>query len=1510
MQNLEDILDPTIAFDMALALMAKAFTLNDTTTINNNQRSSSNPCNMQIAQPGMNIDQDKQILMVKDNVGNQFRPNAVQNVRNQYGNANVVTAPTEGNGNGINGIQSTQEEFDFMAAADANEETKRIKANCILENNLQQASTSGTQSDKAHVYDSDRSVEVHLFEIYYDNDIFNMFTQKEHYTELLEPISEPHQVPQNDSNVISKVSSVEQGEGTVEQHSENVEETRAYYKSLFHNLATKVEKVNSIIMENIPPPNNNPNAPEEEPILDQAPIALVGFAPQWIGGQIPKNNNGWLEEDLEEEPKEEEIKGEDMVNNEEDDTEVINPYEEADPHNRSPLTSDEETEFAPPVVQIADADDVPIPHVIQFGSNFHVGESSATRDLLASNNEVYAHGSMCCDLKSIHRGVKRGRIPNNLRFQEEPSIYTTHVPRADDPYVMVRDTAMDTRGDEDVDTDAPRDTQPSEPRGSPHDSQAERERVRMEATRFGGPVGGLTATPMARECSFAGFMKCGPMQFHGTEGVVGLVCWFEKMENTFEISREVANGRPRAEVKQMMIDEFCPTEEVQRGHKIYECPKRTNRKGGNAQIQAYVIHDAEHKQGPNVVTVKLNSSYEVKLADGKVVITNSVLRGCTLNLLDHLFDIDLMPIELARKYIERGSQLFIAQVTEKEPAKKQLQDVPVICNFPKVFLDDLPGLPPPRQVKFKIELIPGAAPVARAPYRLAPSEPKELSDQLKELSEKGFIRPSSSPWGAPVLFITKKDGSFRMCIDYRKLNKLTVKNWYPLPRIDDLFDQLQGSSVYWKIDLRSGYHQLRIREEYIPITAFRTRRWIELLSDYDCKTRYHPGKGNVVADALSRKDREPLRVRSLVMTIHTNLPKKILEARTWAMKEENVKAKNLGRDMIMHESHKSKYSIHPGSDKMYPDLKKLYWWPNMKVDIATFVSKCLTCAKVKAEHQKPSGLLQQPEIPKWKWEEITMDFVSGLPRTPSGYDSIWVIVDRLTKSLHFLLMKKTDSIKKLAQLYRASIKAAPFEALYGKKCRSPVCWSEVGDSQLTGLELIRETTKKIVQIKNRFLTAGSPQKSYANVRRKPMEFEVGDMVMLKVSPWNGVICFEKHGKLSPRYIGPFEIIERIGPVAYKLELPEKLRRIHNTFHISNLKKCLADENLVIPLKEIQLDDKLHFIKEPVEIMDREIERLQAQLGDLKGKSKDTSSVSNTLDSLSQKLENENVELEFQVSEEKDITHGTSTHTKFAKKSILGKPPSSSRLKLYVVTPLPKSKAILKIDKSRALSKLINPFKASRIDSFVPNKHVKPSVRTKPITVLQPHVITKNDVNSKTNGFSPNDVKSTTKNRRPLPRNNHKNDKNAKSEVVCAMCKQCLIIVNHDVCVLNYVNDMNSRGKKQKENVSNQNKPKGQVWKPKNVRSKERLASPKPSTPKPSTPRSCLRYDSHDINDKSWKVYLVICSANNLNGENQVVSKSSTVTIVDASDKRQQQQDLTLSTLTLATTITADENFDL
>ncbi|GJX99486.1 putative reverse transcriptase domain-containing protein [Tanacetum coccineum] len=364
----------------------------------------------------------------------------------------------------------------------------------------------------------------------------------------------------------------------------------------------------------------------------------------------------------------------------------------------------------------------------------------------------------------------------------------------------------------------------------------------------------------------------------------------------------------------------------------------------------------------------------------------------------------------------------------------------------------------------------------------------------------------------------------------------------------------------------------------------RQHRWLELLSDYDCDIYYHPGKANIVADTLSHKERtKPLRVRALVMTIGLNLPKRILEAQIKALKTENLINEDIGgmirkdipkerlepradgtlclhgrswlpcfgdlRYVIMQKSHKSKYSIHPGSKKMYQDVKKLYWWPNMKADIAMYVSKCLTCAWVKPEQQRPSGL---------------KGWVKHLPLAEFSYNNS----------------------------YHASIKAAPYEALYGRKCRSPVCWAEVGEAQLTGPELIQETTEKIVLIKQRMQAAQDRQKSYADRKRKPMEFEVGDRVMLKVSPWKGVVRFGKRGKLNPRYVGPFKVLAKVGKVAYRLELPQELSRVHHTFHVSNLKKCYADEPLVMPLEGIHVDDKLQFVEEPVEIMEREIKRLK------------------------------------------------------------------------------------------------------------------------------------------------------------------------------------------------------------------------------------------------------------------------------------------------------------------------------
>ncbi|KAK1411706.1 hypothetical protein QVD17_38266 [Tagetes erecta] len=1034
----------------------------------------------------------------------------------------------------------------------------------------------------------------------------------------------------------------------------------------------------------------------------------------------------------------------------------------------------------------------------------------------------------------------------------------------------------------------------------------------------------------------------------------------------------------------------------------------------------------------NAKVDKLDKKYIIEIANGKKIIADSVYRGCTLCLGDQSFSIDLLPVilgsfdvvigmdwlsknraevvchekvvrllsssgetitihgEKENSYLKvinvkqayaclcEGLPAFLVKAIDTDVKELKLEEIPVVCDFQDVFPEDLPGLPPPRQIEFRIDLVPGAAPIARSPYRLAPSELQELSKQLQELLDKGFIRPSFSPWGAPVLFVKKKDGSFRMCIDYRELNKLTIKNRYLLPRIDDLFDQLQGSSFYSKIDLRSGYHQLQIAEEDVPKTAFRTRyghyeflvmpfgltnapavfmdlmnrvckpyldkfvivfiddiliysrskedheqhlkliletlrneklyakfskcefwlrevhflghvinregihvdpakieaiknweaprsptevrqflglagyyrrfienfskiaqpltlltskdrkyewcekqeeafqtlkqklcsapilslpegnddfvvycdasrlglgcvlmqrdkviayasrqlkvheknytthdlelgavvfalkiwrhylygtkcvvytdhkslqhifeqkelnmrqrRWVELLNDYDCDIRYHPGKANVVADALSRKEREkPLRVRALEMTVQSDLTSRVRDAQREALKEENLKSESMQgmvknlvpnsenvmyfanriwiprfgnlRELILDEAHKSRYSIHPGSDKMYKDVKELYWWPNMKREIASYVSKCITCSKVKAEYQKPSGLLQQPEIPQWKWERIAMDFITKLPRTSSGNNAIWVIVDRLTKSAHFLPIKESYKVGKLSKIYlkevvsrhgvpvsiisdkdsrftsrfwralhralgtrldmstayhpqtdgqsertiqtledllracvidfggnwdthlplaefsynnsyHASIKAAPFEALYGRKCRSPLCWAEIGEKELTGPEIIQETTDKVSQVRKRLEATASRQKSYADNRRKPLEFQVGDRVFLKVSPWKGVTRFVNQGKLSPRYIGPFEILKRIGPVAYRLKLPSDLSNVHDVFHVSNLKKCLSDETLVIPPDEVRVDDKLHFVEKPVEDMDSKVQNLR------------------------------------------------------------------------------------------------------------------------------------------------------------------------------------------------------------------------------------------------------------------------------------------------------------------------------
>ncbi|GJW61985.1 putative reverse transcriptase domain-containing protein [Tanacetum coccineum] len=803
------------------------------------------------------------------------------------------------------------------------------------------------------------------------------------------------------------------------------------------------------------------------------------------------------------------------------------------------------------------------------------------------------------------------------------------------------------------------------------------------------------------------------------------------------------------------------------GHYRSDCPKLKDQNHGNkagnkngvgeARGKAYMLGEGEANPNSNVVK---DVSYAVELADGRISKTNTILRGCTLGLLGHPFNIDLRPVELGsfdiiigmdwlanhhavivcdekivripyggevlivqgdrdgkgeksklsiisytktQKYIKRGCLIFLAQVTKKETEdeseEKRLEDVPTVRDFLEVFPEDLPGLPPTEEehtehLKLILELLKKEemyAKFLKCEFWLSKVQflghvidsegihmdlakiksikpmtkltQKNMKFDWSEKAEVAFQLLKQKLCSAPILALPEGSENFMVyCDASRKGLGAVLMQWEKV--IAYASRQLNiHKKNYTTHDLELGAIVFALK------LNMRQRRWLELLSDYDYEIRYHLRKANVVADALSRMEwNKPLRVQAFVLTIGLNLPVQILNAQVEARKEDNFGTEDLCgmikkleqhadgtlclnrrswipcfgdlRELIMHESHKSKYSIHPGSNKMYQDLMKLYWWPNMKAEIAIYVSKCLTCAKVKAEYQKPSGWLVQPVIPVWKWENITMDFVTKLPKMMSGQDTIWVIVDRLTKSAHFLPMKETDSREKLTRQYlkevvsrhgvpvsiisdrdkdilRAcvidfrkgwdrhlplvefsynnsyytSIKAAPFEALYSQKCRSPICWAEVGDAQLTGPEIVHETTEKIIQIKKRIQAAQDRQKSCADKRRKPLEFKVGDKVMLKVSPWKGVIRFGKRGKLNPRYIRPFKILAKVGTLAYRLELPEQLSRVHSTFHVSNLKKCFVDEPLGIPLDEIQIDDKLNFIEEPVEIMDREVKWL-------------------------------------------------------------------------------------------------------------------------------------------------------------------------------------------------------------------------------------------------------------------------------------------------------------------------------
>ncbi|WVZ96690.1 LOW QUALITY PROTEIN: hypothetical protein U9M48_042294 [Paspalum notatum var. saurae] len=606
-----------------------------------------------------------------------------------------------------------------------------------------------------------------------------------------------------------------------------------------------------------------------------------------------------------------------------------------------------------------------------------------------------------------------------------------------------------------------------------------------------------------------------------------------------------------------------------------------------------------------------------------------------------------------------------------------LENIIVLSEFSDVFPDSLPGIPPEHDIEFSIELVPGTAPIYKKAYRIAGVELLEVKKQIDELLEKGFICKCTSPWASPVLLTEKKDGTLRIKCDFW-IEEIKFLD-HVISNGGIAVDQSKEGKV-----IAYASRQLRDHEKNYPthdlelaavVHALKTklnmrqRRWLELIKNYDLEIHYHHGKANVVADALSRKsqisllwarelpDELAIEFDRLSLGFLNNTegtvslefePTLEQETRKGQLNDEKIKEikelikldkapgfrvdadgtvwhgdricvpniKSI-RDLILKEAHETAYSIHPGSEKMYQDLKQKFWWYGMKREVAEYVALC--------------DVYQRPlKIPEWKWEEFGMDFIVGLPRTQSGFDSIWVVVDRLTKVAHFIPVKTTYSGAKLAELYmsrivclhgvpkkivsdrgtqftshfwkhlhesmdtrlnfslayhpqtdgqtertnqilediyQASIKMSHFQALYGRRCRTPLHWDQPGENPLFSPEIMEDAERQVRMIRENLRIAQTRQKSYPDHRRRGLEFAVGDYVYLKLSPIHGLRQFKVKGKLAPRYIGPFKIIDRKGEVAYQLKLPNRLLGVHDVFHVSQLKKCLR-----VPEEQLQVDE--------------------------------------------------------------------------------------------------------------------------------------------------------------------------------------------------------------------------------------------------------------------------------------------------------------------------------------------------
>ncbi|XP_070011776.1 uncharacterized protein [Nicotiana sylvestris] len=632
----------------------------------------------------------------------------------------------------------------------------------------------------------------------------------------------------------------------------------------------------------------------------------------------------------------------------------------------------------------------------------------------------------------------------------------------------------------------------------------------------------------------------------------------------------------------------------------------------------------------------------------------------------------------ARRMILKGYIYHLVRVHDMEVKSPTLQSVPVLNEFPDVFPDELPGLPPEREIDFAIDILPDTQPISIPPYRMAPVELKELKAQLKDLLNKGFIRPNTSPWGAPVVFVRKKDGSLRMCIDYRQLNKVTIKNKYPLPRIDDLFDQLQGAKYFSKIDLRSGYHQLRIKERDILKMAFRTRYghyeflvmsfgltnapaafmdlmnrvfkpfldifvivfiddilWLSLGISFPIKVlrSFHELKkrltstpvlalpegseGYVVYYDASRvglgcvlmQHGKVIAYASRQLRKHEyNYPTHDIELAAVIFSLKIWRHYLYGVHVDLYTDHKSLQYIFKQKDL---NLRQRRWLELLKdydVDILYHQGKANMVAD--ALSRKSMGSLKHVEVGKLEMtKEIYRLANLRLPNSRRKFNSIWVIVDRPTKSAHFLPVRTTYSaedyvrlyIKKIVRLHEVpfsiiSDRGAQFTANFWRSFQEdfkgsweyhlPLIEFGYNNSYHAGIQM--------APYEERLRTAQSRQKSYSDNRRRDLKFAVGDWVFLKVSPMKGVMRFGKKGKLNPRYVGPYQIVQRIGRVAYKLDLPPELETIHPVFHISMLRKFLGDPSCINPIEDIEVSENLSYDEIPVAILDRQIRKLRTK----------------------------------------------------------------------------------------------------------------------------------------------------------------------------------------------------------------------------------------------------------------------------------------------------------------------------